>query len=552
MSGDQKVWYLVVDNKADGPYSEDDLRAKVKNGEIGFSDLVFRAGLDKWTPINELKEFDRRGEGAWEHTAAEFDVPVDNSTEGWILLVKRQLKEGKSHYIQSGPYTTEQVSDKINKGEVKHEDHAWQKGFTAWRPLASLDEFDRRRPKNLMNTTPKPEVSKKTLEPETIPEFEKEVFPKPEKAAPIGSYVLPSTAPRTLPSLKEPSVTGATPFDESKFVNRAKERVPIPNLNDDVITDVIAHTRRQNRATAIAIGGAVLGMALALVGMNAYKQTLKDAAKGFLGEAPREIAVAPSPIPIKAVKTAAKVLNITGLKLTTSEPQLVFETDLPGGSIIDMTMTAEPGNILRYPTFLLNRRITTIDGQLPSYDLGVHRLPAGDYQVALKSGALSAKSTVAIGNHDREFRRLLGEFRRQITIQREKESTQIEEALTFANRTLSGFEKDFKKAQSLPPNEARIKWNEMMKNWKKAYERHSQNFKDVSENTRNKYVYPEFLMEFNGYLKTLQEVTGFYDRTLRSGRKIASEEVLTPGLRQNLADFKDKWDSSKNQKADSN
>jgi hypothetical protein len=46
--------------------------------------------------------------------------------------------------VLKGPYTTERLEEKMQKREISFLDYCWRQGFNEWRPLASVDAFERR------------------------------------------------------------------------------------------------------------------------------------------------------------------------------------------------------------------------------------------------------------------------------------------------------------------------------------------------------------------------------------------------------------------------
>lgn len=57
-----------------------------------------------------------------------------------------------------GPFSSEQLEDKISKKEVTYFDYCWRHGFSEWRPISSLDEFDRRESAHRVPSYPSVEV----------------------------------------------------------------------------------------------------------------------------------------------------------------------------------------------------------------------------------------------------------------------------------------------------------------------------------------------------------------------------------------------------------
>ena len=55
---EEAQWYIVVDNKPDGPYTERDLDVKYRTNELTSGQFVWRQGMSEWKPlymIDELK-----------------------------------------------------------------------------------------------------------------------------------------------------------------------------------------------------------------------------------------------------------------------------------------------------------------------------------------------------------------------------------------------------------------------------------------------------------------------------------------------------------------
>ncbi len=56
-SRDDKIWHIAVQGVSEGPYSQIDIENRLKGGHLTSTDLVFRTGFTKWTPILECFEF---------------------------------------------------------------------------------------------------------------------------------------------------------------------------------------------------------------------------------------------------------------------------------------------------------------------------------------------------------------------------------------------------------------------------------------------------------------------------------------------------------------
>lgn len=63
-------------------------------------------------------------------------APLSRSSEVlWFVARESVLK---------GPFTTADLQEKVNRREISFLDFCWRNGFSEWRPIGSLDDFDRR------------------------------------------------------------------------------------------------------------------------------------------------------------------------------------------------------------------------------------------------------------------------------------------------------------------------------------------------------------------------------------------------------------------------
>ncbi|MFN7729112.1 MAG: DUF4339 domain-containing protein [Bdellovibrio sp.] len=127
-------WYVQRDGKASGPYSAEDLRDQVRQGLLLGHDLVFQEGSEQWK-----RAFD------WPDLASEifseertsftrlFNLPRAGSAppEDWIVLLRFEEADGL-RFKQKGPFSTEQVRELLQSGQMKPSDHLWRKGYAAW------------------------------------------------------------------------------------------------------------------------------------------------------------------------------------------------------------------------------------------------------------------------------------------------------------------------------------------------------------------------------------------------------------------------------------
>jgi hypothetical protein len=528
-SPNDKIWYVVVHGKADGPHKESEIRERLDKGKLSFSDLVFRPGLTKWVPIIECPEFERRTELEFTgKTAAKLEIPKDVTSDGWILLVKQNSVEGKHHYIQSGPYTADQVRDKLTKSEIQYDDHVWRKGMIQWTVIGELDDFDRRRPMTF------------------------ELHPKPTIAN--------SQPPPVTMDVKTAQGKGSTASAVPKDTSAADE---VTESKDDPTAEVPKKSGRARfQRAGIGLAGGCLGMLLAYAGVVAYKQNLQPqnplTAQNANQTATRQVAndaqafqppaqapaVLPAPAaavnPEMAERVAKKpqVIKIVPLKLATAFPQLAFETDVPGGTKLEVEISASAGTILKYPSFYLKKELTVANGQVPTMDLSADRLPPGDYRVIVSGGGLRAFSSIALGNQDQEYRQKLAAFKKVVLKKQKEESAFLQKGTTFAGRSLTSFDNEYKKFRGKPlTSEARKKWNKLLKAWRKDLNQELKSLRGINSSNRNAHAYPEQLLKLKSVAQGLLDISRVYDQSLKNGRQIASDADPVKNVRSAIQDL---------------
>ncbi len=53
----EKIWYIAINGKSDGPFSREEILSKLSGGEINKDTYLFRQGMDNWKPLKDIDEF---------------------------------------------------------------------------------------------------------------------------------------------------------------------------------------------------------------------------------------------------------------------------------------------------------------------------------------------------------------------------------------------------------------------------------------------------------------------------------------------------------------
>jgi hypothetical protein len=101
------------------------MREKIKSGEYGKETLTYKEGEPDWLPLEK--------QDIWEPSfTPRHEVETKDSRE-WVLLVESPIKKGD--FKQEGPYSKEEVLEKVEIGEVHLKDFFWKPGMDGWKPL---------------------------------------------------------------------------------------------------------------------------------------------------------------------------------------------------------------------------------------------------------------------------------------------------------------------------------------------------------------------------------------------------------------------------------
>jgi hypothetical protein len=172
-------------------------------------------------------------------------------------------------------------------------------------------------------------------------------------------------------------------------------------------------------------------------------------------------------------------------------------------------------------------------------DFSQDKLPQGDYRIAIKGGVLETSAPFSVGDHNEDFQKRLTAFRAKIAIQRKKEKAGLEDGLKFVSRSYASITAEYRKARTTPGNLAKKKWTIMLRTWRKDFEREAGMLKNVDDKTHNYFVYPEALIKLKSVEEQLDDVAKLYDKSVKSGRSIASESDMNEVFLDHVKDLKE-------------
>lgn len=132
-------WYISIQNKARGPFTDLQMNKKIEAKEIEALTLTYKEGDTDWLPLEK--------QDIWleaKKKTADQSQPVQASSaelvnDDWILLVEDSKKKGQ--FLQRGPFNDKKVRELIASGEVQLKDYCWKPGMSDWKLLFETVEL---------------------------------------------------------------------------------------------------------------------------------------------------------------------------------------------------------------------------------------------------------------------------------------------------------------------------------------------------------------------------------------------------------------------------
>lgn len=127
------MWYINEGLKPAGPFEVTEIQDRIKKGQLGPKDLVYREDVQEWKQAQEWDELRRIGFPAME--AINTDEPENRV---WVLLM---LDKESKNYKQAGPFNVSQIKAALTQGQIRPEDLIWKSGLSGWSRVQDREEF---------------------------------------------------------------------------------------------------------------------------------------------------------------------------------------------------------------------------------------------------------------------------------------------------------------------------------------------------------------------------------------------------------------------------
>lgn len=119
--------YLLIGQERQGPFTSDEIKSKLQNGECTPETMAWKQGVEGWQSLRAV-----------------LLIPETPKPPIFILIGQER----------QGPFTPDEIQSKLHNGECTPDTKAWKQGVEGWQPLREVLPIPLPPP---LATTPKPE-----------------------------------------------------------------------------------------------------------------------------------------------------------------------------------------------------------------------------------------------------------------------------------------------------------------------------------------------------------------------------------------------------------
>lgn len=472
-------WYFYLNKgKAVGPVDRSEVRSAIDRGQIGPFDLLYRDGENRWQPTHEFPEFKSQFRGS----------ARPKMEDTWVVLTRQETRKGLA-YLQRGPYTTMQVQEQLQSGEIQYRDFIWKEGQDQWSRISSIESFNPT-PIKWTPATKLPhdvdiDESEEITADHPMDEVVTRTRPEPPGAEPPREALTPDL-----------TESGEVPPVTIRAVPRSPQRttVKIPAIRrPDPSLQQWAQAQKRLPMMRVAAGLA----SLAVIGFLVYHRVEILKLSGITLEKEEEISAPPAPPApgkgrsrIKAPSVAQPAptpmpppapeppkppepevprVEPTRLSLSISDnesqrPSAVLATDGSHHYPIRVLVTGDAGEVLGQVS--VYREVTVRWGvnERPRLDLGGMNLGEGRYRIIAKVNTLEESKNFRVGRDGRDFRAKLDRHRKLISLPFQRERRRLIRAAAGLERLASELRRVNNRPNG-PSKDALRKWKAGYQEW---------------------------------------------------------------------------------------
>jgi hypothetical protein len=483
-------WYFYLNKgKAVGPVDRAEVKSAIDRGQIGPFDLLYREGDSRWQASHEFPEFRSQFRGS----------PRTKIEDVWVILTRQETKRGMA-YLQRGPFTTKQVQEQLQSGEIQYRDFIWKEGQDQWSRISSLENFNPPPMKWTPATKLPHDVDIDEDEEITADHPLDEVVtrthyrPTPEAKPPEASTPdlteaaeIPPATVRPVPrSPKQPTVKipATRPPDLVQQQQQpwipASKRLPMMRFAAGLASLAVIGFLIYHRAEILQLSGVKIAKEEEVVAPPAPPAPgkggtrIKPTPAAQKAPAPPPAPMPPpAPEPVKVSEPEIPRVEPTklGVSIANNEsarPSAVFTTDGSHHYPIRVLVTGEAGDVLGQVSLYREVTVRWEAKGKPRLDFAGMNLGEGRYRMVARVNNLEESRNFRIGRDDRGFRDKIRRHRKLISLPFQRERRRLIRATSGLEQLASELRR-LNGAPNGPSKEGLGKWRANYQEWVKEW-----------------------------------------------------------------------------------
>ncbi|MGE3759838.1 MAG: DUF4339 domain-containing protein [Pseudobdellovibrionaceae bacterium] len=446
----KKSFFYQERGKTTGPATIDEMKRRIREGRLQLFDMVHQEGEAGWKMAMEYPDL---------RTEFKTGKLATMSHRPWVCLQRRPDKD--LEFSTSGPFSTEDIRSAIQSGTIAYSDYAWKEGFSEWKRIGTIDEFNRRvqaraeEPKKEEALPPLPELpADKILENVTVmkrlnplaeapppPEASgKDLSKEAQKKVELTHRVPPALDPTPpAPKVEPPPKVTRLLADSPQKTARPLPPVPSPAPTEEaVIRFQPDETLASDEITATNIKplgpkyrrwvdiGIVVFLFLVMGATALLVTRYMDRSRAPKVDAPvvtemsqpapskvEEKPELPPPRPEPAVPDTPPtelVLNVQTLSST--QVKIEIRSDSGPSFPIFVQIVGLPGQVSEGPSFYRYLKFSPSGNKSTPIDLSDVKLPQGKFILRAQTGKLTKEARMNIGINETQYKQVVGRLRK--------------------------------------------------------------------------------------------------------------------------------------------
>ena len=140
-------WYYVEGEKRVGPIKEEQLIIKIKEGDLGEDNFVWKKGFDNWKKLKDVSELSNIVDETSEipkivKSSNKRDIDWDTIKENEkVFLIKIGIDRGGQD-VEYGPYSLNILKKAASEGRINGKTLLFVSGMDSWEFISDLPIYD--------------------------------------------------------------------------------------------------------------------------------------------------------------------------------------------------------------------------------------------------------------------------------------------------------------------------------------------------------------------------------------------------------------------------